>query len=72
MKDDLKRLLNEFMKETLDARKVRIDLQLTNKMPKKHTYKTRQPTLEDLILWLNDDLELDPELDYGKNYTFTS
>jgi hypothetical protein len=68
MKDDLKRLLNEFREETRDARMVKIDLQKTSDMPKKHTYKLRPATLEDLILWLNDDLELEPELDYGENY----
>ena len=68
MKDDLKRLFNEFIEKTRKARQVKIDLQFTDKMPKKHTYKTREATLDDFILWLNDDLELEPELDYGENY----
>ncbi len=57
MKDDLKRLMNEFLEQTWQYRQGERDLQLTEKMPpKKETY-TRQATLVDFIDWLNDRIE---------------
>jgi ribosomal protein L11 len=57
MKDDLIRLLKEFLEETRDYRTEKIDVQLTDKMPKKYEDKLREPTLYDLINWLNGDIE---------------
>ena len=57
MKDDLKRLLNEFLYETRRYRQEERDLQFSDRMPpKKETY-TREATLTDLIDWLNDRID---------------
>lgn len=53
MKDDLKRLINEFLQETKEARTMKVDLQLTNKMAKKTEWVTSEPTFMDFISWLN-------------------
>jgi len=53
MKDDLKRLLNEFLSETHKYRQEERDLQFSSDMPKKTEKYTRKPDLEDLINWLN-------------------
>jgi hypothetical protein len=57
MKDDLKRLMNEFLEESWKSRRAKRDLQLTSDMPKKFEEYTREPTLTDFIDWLNNNLE---------------
>lgn len=57
MKDDLKRLLNEFLEETKNYRMEKVDVQLTEKMPKGYKLVLRRPTLDDLIDWLNGKTE---------------
>jgi hypothetical protein len=57
MKDDLRRLINEFIRETIDFRRETIDLQLTDKMKPSTKTIVREPTLSDFILWLNDEIE---------------
>ena len=53
MKEDLKRLLNEFLAETRDDRYYEEDLQYTSSMPPKKIWKIREPNLNALIEWLN-------------------
>lgn len=53
MKEDLKRLMNEFLEETKSSRIVKKDLQLTNKMSVKFKYELREPTFTEFIDWLN-------------------
>ena len=55
MKEDLRRLMDEFLKETRSQRQEKRDLQFTEKMPAKYEYITRKPTLQDFIYWLNED-----------------
>jgi hypothetical protein len=57
VKDDLKRLLNEFLEETKNYRMEKVDVQLTEKMPKGYKLVLRRPTLDDLIDWLNGKTE---------------
>jgi hypothetical protein len=57
MKEDLKRLLNEFIQETINYRTEKKDMRLTDKMPEKYEWVTRQPTFEDLLDWLNNNIE---------------
>jgi len=59
MKDDLKRLLNEFLDETRKYRTEKVNTQLTDKMPESYKYKTREATLSDLIDWLNNNIGSD-------------
>ena len=56
MKDDLKRLINEFLEETKEYRRVETDEQLTDKMPPRKVKYLREATLTDFIDWLNDDI----------------
>jgi len=67
MKDDLKRLLNEFVEETRNYRKTKKDLQFTSEMPPEFEIVEREPTLKDLILWLNDEIGGE-DWDYTKHY----
>ncbi len=55
MKDDLKRLMNEFLQETIEFRTIEVDKQLTSDMPAKKNKGLREPTLLDFIWWLNDE-----------------
>ena len=57
MKDDLKRLMNEFLEETRELRRVKVDLQLTNNAPPKFEDEIREVTLSDFIEWLNEVVE---------------
>ena len=66
MKDDLKRLLNEFREETINYRKVKKDLQFTDKMPEKFEIIVREPTMNDFLLWLNGEIG-EEEWDYTNN-----
>jgi hypothetical protein len=59
MKDDLKRLLNEFLTETYKYRTEKVNVQFTDKSLERYEYKTREATLTDLIDWLNDRIESD-------------
>ncbi len=59
MDKDLRRLLNEFLEQTREYRTYKKDLQFSNEMPEKYTFATREPTLTDLIDWLNGDIDLE-------------
>lgn len=61
MKDDLKRLMNEFWQETKDYRTEKKIIQNTKESPIKTEYIMRDPTLEDLIEWLNGRIDNDYE-----------
>ena len=54
MKDDLKRLMNEFLSETREERVEKINTRFTKDMPESFEHIVREPTLSDLIDWLND------------------
>ena len=56
MKDDLKRLLNEFLEDTKNYRKVKKDLQFTSDMPPKFEIILREPTMKDWTMWLNNEI----------------
>lgn len=55
MKDDLRRLVDEFLKETENMRLEKKDLQLNSSMPEKYKYVVRDATFMDFINWLNED-----------------
>lgn len=55
MKEDLKRLMKEFLEESYDYRTEIIEVQNTKDSPITKKKKTRQPTLLDFIEWLNRD-----------------
>lgn len=53
MKDDLKRLVNEFIDETWEERTKTVEIQHTNDSPITKEKVTDEPTFQDLIWWLN-------------------
>lgn len=59
MKEDLKRLINEFVKETREHRTEKVSTQLTDKMKEDYKYVRREPTLQDFIEWLNNEIPYD-------------
>ena len=54
MKGDLRRLLNEFLKETRNERTEMKTTQDTESSSAVVSMSFREPTLMDLIYWLND------------------
>ena len=54
MKDDLKRLVNEFLEETKQARTEIIEQQHTNESPIFKEKVLHPPTFQHFIWWLNE------------------
>lgn len=54
MKDDLKRLVNEFLEETREERLETYEVQVTQDSPMVKETKLKTPTFQDFIWWLND------------------
>lgn len=54
MKEDLKRLINEFIDETKEGRTEIIEEQNTESSPTSKKEVRKPPTFQDFIYWLND------------------
>lgn len=59
MKDDLKRLLNEFLEESVWYRTEKVEVQNTQSSPKEYKTIVNRPTVDDLIEWLNGRIKLE-------------